>query len=131
MTPTSKPPTQKQEKPTRKTLHIRLTPDERAALERQADEAGTSMADVLRSFIGSARTRNRRVNKADIRRLNIEVRKIGINLNQLARWANTHKGSAETSIVLARLLKLEAAIESLQSVALGEKGEKGDADQVS
>ena len=42
-----------------------------------------------------------------------QLARIGNNLNQIARWANTHKGAAEAVEVLARLVAIERALTAL------------------
>ena len=42
-----------------------------------------------------------------------ELARIGSNLNQIARWANTHKGNAEAVEVLAHLVVIERALDIL------------------
>ena len=39
-----------------------------------------------------------------------QVARIGNNLNQLARWANTHKGAIEAVEVIGRLVGIERAL---------------------
>ena len=52
-----------------------------------------------------------------------QLARIGNNLNQLARWANTHKTAAEAITVIAHLLSFER---SLLAVA-GTDEDGGDA----
>ena len=42
-----------------------------------------------------------------------ELARIGSNLNQIARWANTHKENAETVEMVAHLVAIERALETL------------------
>ena len=42
-----------------------------------------------------------------------QVSRIGNNLSQVTRWANTHKGAAEAVEVLARLVSIERALTAL------------------
>ena len=42
-----------------------------------------------------------------------QVARIGNNLHQIARWANTHKGAAEAWEVIAHLLAIEREIGEL------------------
>ena len=42
-----------------------------------------------------------------------ELARIGSNLNQIARWANTHKENAEVVEVVAHLVAIERALDTL------------------
>ena len=48
---------------------------------------------------------------------NLQVARIGNNLNQIARWANTYKGAAEATQVIAGLARIESALLELNSGA--------------
>ncbi len=112
------------------TILIRLNPKDKLLLEQKASEAGVSMSEFLRSSsLYPVRRRNRQKIKADINKLAIEVRRIGVNLNQLAKWANTYKSSADNLIVLSRLMEIESAIKKLQGQVLSIDDDGGaDAD---
>jgi hypothetical protein len=43
-----------------------------------------------------------------------ELGRIGNNLNQIARWANTHKEAAEAVEVVAMLLRIERELKMLR-----------------
>ena len=43
-----------------------------------------------------------------------QVVRIGNNLNQVARWANTHKTAAEAVEVIAHLITIERALAALK-----------------
>ena len=45
-----------------------------------------------------------------------QIARIGNNLNQIARWANTFKASAEAVEVIAHLIAIERALLALTSV---------------
>ena len=46
-----------------------------------------------------------------------QVARIGNNLNQIARWANTYKSAAEATQVIASLARIESALLELRSGA--------------
>ena len=50
-----------------------------------------------------------------------EVERIGNNLNQIARWDNTHKTVAEAVEVIAHLVTVERALAALASVGLPDR----------
>ena len=84
-------------------LQIRLTAAERAGLEKKAQAAGMTMTDFVREHIGKAQV----VNRADWQKLVYLFATLTNNLNQLAKWANTHKSSADALAVLVRLAEVE------------------------
>ena len=43
-----------------------------------------------------------------------QVARIGNNLNQIARWANTYKGAAEATQVIASLARIESSLLELE-----------------
>ena len=45
-----------------------------------------------------------------------ELARIGANLNQIARWANTFKANAETVEIVAHLVAIERALAALAPV---------------
>jgi len=54
-----------------------------------------------------------------------ELARIGSNLNQIARWANTYQDSLKAVEVIAALTSLETQIENFASGATGETEEDG------
>ena len=44
----------------------------------------------------------------------LQVARIGNNLNQIARWANTYKGAAEATQVIASLARIESSLLELE-----------------
>jgi len=42
-----------------------------------------------------------------------EIRKIGVNINQIARWANTYKADAESWKILTMLNEVDAKISDI------------------
>jgi len=83
-------------------LKLRVTPEEKTAFEFAAAEAGLSLSDFVRQRLLGARLRRTAEERETIRHL----ARIGANLNQLARWANTHKNHAEALEVILCLEQL-------------------------
>ncbi len=90
---------------------VRLHAEERDALRLNAGVHGLSMSDYIRQTCLGIRLRKTPEEK---RRLH-ELARIGVNINQLARWANTYKGTAETVEVLTALADIERHILSFAS----------------
>ena len=72
---------------------------ERAEWHAKARSAGLTLSDLVRRSVGRVRTWT--VAHADVERERTrELARLGNNLNQIARWANTHKGAPEKLAVL-------------------------------
>ena len=84
-------------------VKLRVTPAEKEAITAKADAQGQTVTDFIRQRALDYRLRQTPLEKEHIRQL----ARIGVNLNQLARWANVHKSRAETIDVLAALVSLE------------------------
>lgn len=105
--PTQDPP------PRRAVLHVRTTEEEAAEWRRKAQAAGLTTSELLRRAM--RRTRVWTVEAAgDQRALVREVARIGANVNQLARWANTYKGGADAARVLVHLVAVERELAALR-----------------
>ena len=70
---------------------IRVHPEERDLFKLNAGVHGLSVSDYVRQTCLGLRLRRTPEEKRWIR----ELARIGSNLNQLARWANTYKESLE------------------------------------
>ena len=100
---------------------MRVTPDEKRLIESKASAQGQTVTDFLRQRALDYRLRQSPLEKERIRQL----ARIGSNMNQIARWANTYKESLEAVEVLAALTRLETQIENFASGATGEAEEDG------
>ena len=91
---------------------VRLTPDESADWRAKAAAAGVPLSALIRRAM--ARTRTWTAPAAEVERERTrQVSRIGNNLNQIARWANTHKGAAEAVEVIVHLVPIERALRAL------------------
>lgn len=85
---------------------VRLLPEERDAMRLNAGVHSLSMSDYIRQTCLGIRLRRTPEEKRRLR----ELARIGANLNQLAKWANTYKRSAEALEVLTALAAIERTI---------------------
>jgi len=92
-------------------VHVKTTPAERELWHAKAEEAGLTLADLIRRQLGVKRRRRTHVPVADPA-LVAALARIGNNLNQLARWANTHKSGAESVQILTALATAERILSS-------------------
>ena len=106
---------------------IRVHPKERDLLKLNAGIHGMSVSDYIRQTCLGLRLRRTPEEKRRLR----ELARVGSNLNQLARWANTYKDSLEAVEVIAALTSLERQIENFASGATGEAEEDGILDDES
>ena len=93
-------------------VKIRASDAERAAWHAKARAAGLSLSDLVRRSVGRVRTWT--VAHTDLERERTrELARIGSNLNQIARWANTYRETADALEVVAHLAAIERALETL------------------
>ena len=79
---------------------------------RKDSSVGLSLSDLVRRSVGRVSTWT--VAHTDLERERTrELARIGSNLNQIARWANTHKENAEALEVAAHLVAIERALDTL------------------
>jgi hypothetical protein len=87
-------------------IKLRVTTMEKETIATKAKSQGQTVTDFIRQRALDYRLRQTPLEKERIRQL----ARIGANLNQLARWANTYKHRAEAVQVLAALLSFERTI---------------------
>ena len=68
-------------------LHFRLTPTEKKKIEEKAEQVHKTVAGYLQDLTESKRV----IDTTIIAALIIEIRKIGVNINQIAAVANSQK----------------------------------------
>ena len=85
-----------------RTLRVRVTRGEIEGWRELAAAAGMSLSELVRRSAGRARAWH--PDRARIEReRTLQIARIGANLNQIARWANTHKSAADAVRVTAAL----------------------------
>jgi hypothetical protein len=104
-----------------KSLRVRLTDAERAALDTASERAELSLAGYARQVLLAAppprQSRRPPVEKAELARLLAHIGKVGSNLNQLAHTGNT--GAAVDGAALAAELAELATLRKAIRAALG------------
>ena len=93
-------------------LTVRLTAEELAAWKGKAGAAGVTPSELLRRAMGRTRTWTAPAAALERERTQ-QIARVGSNLNQIARWANTYKEAAEAVQVVAHLAALEREIGEL------------------
>ncbi|MBE9044532.1 MobC family plasmid mobilization relaxosome protein [Pleurocapsales cyanobacterium LEGE 10410] len=111
-----------------KTNHIgiRATDAEKLDWELKAHAEGLKTSQLARRLLNNysnsrgskSRSASNKVGKVRSQQeFILQVARIGNNLNQIARWANTYKGAAEATQVIASLARIESALLELSSGA--------------
>ena len=90
----------------------RVSDAELAEWRAKAAAAGVPLSELLRRAMARTRTWTAAAAKVERERTR-ELARIGSNLNQIARWANAHKGTAEAVEVIAHLVAIERALDTL------------------
>ncbi|WP_278593731.1 plasmid mobilization protein [Bilophila wadsworthia] len=98
---------------------LRVHPEERDLFRFNAGLRGMSMSDYIRQSCLGVRLRKTPEEKRRLR----ELARIGANLNQLARWANTYKRAAEAVEVLTALAGIERRIRDFALSATEDEAE--------
>lgn len=107
------------------TVRLRLKPAEQADWQAQAEAEGITLSDLIRNRMGSARPtgiepkRQRRMGRKADPALLAALGRVGNNLNQVAKWANTYKTDAEARQVLAVLVSIERILLSYRPMPGG------------
>ena len=95
-------------------IRVRCTTGDRTRWHRLAEDCGLSLSALMRRALDQVRPWS--PGRVDLERERLrELSRLGNNLNQLARWANTHKGAMEAVVVLSRLEELAGTLEGLRS----------------
>ena len=104
-------------------VKVRSSEAERAEWHAKARSEGLTLSDLVRRSIGRLHTWTVAHAKVE-RERTPQVARIGNNLNQIARWANTHKEAIEAVEVIGHLIAIERGLAAL-TPAEGRDGDAG------
>ncbi len=93
-------------------IKIRLSKQEKLAWQEKAARAGISLSTLIREAMGRTRTWTAG-DRSSIQEQTRQISRIGNNLNQIAKWANTYKGTAEAIEIIEALMAIEKALNKL------------------
>jgi len=96
-----------------KFIHVKCSEDERIVMKQKAESAGMHLSSLIRASLERTNVWTAHDRKA-IYSLSKELSRIGNNLNQLARWANTEKSGLESIQVISNLAQIEEELESIK-----------------
>ena len=89
-----------------------MSPAERAAWKAKAAAAGLPLSALLRQAMARTQTWTAPAMAVE-RERSRQIARIGNNLNQLARWANTHASVMEAVRVTDRLMAIDRSLRAL------------------
>jgi hypothetical protein len=93
-------------------LQIRLSKEEKLHWQEKAIRAGIPLSNLIREAMSRTRTWTAADRQA-IAEQTRQISRIGNNLNQIARWANTYKSTAESVEVIEVLRAIEQTLNQL------------------
>lgn len=102
-------------------LRVRMTPEEKAALHRQASLHRKSMSEYIRSVAKCPPDLTRDEFDASIVRMIYEINKIGVNINQIAKKYNEHQYVEPSADLLDKLDEVYAMMKSTIRIMKGGK----------
>ncbi|NJK57767.1 MAG: MobC family plasmid mobilization relaxosome protein [Pleurocapsa sp. SU_5_0] len=97
------------------TVAVRLTDEEKLDWDLKAHAAGFSISQLVRQAMERVRITNVGDRAIQIERTR-QIAKIGNNLNQIARWVNRYKTTADTVEVVTHLVAIEQALLALSDL---------------
>ena len=94
-------------------LTIRLSQTEKLAWQEKADLSGMTISDRIRQAISRTKTWTV-ADKSLVKEQTRQIARIGNNLNQIAKWANTYKSTAEAVEIIQALRLVEQSLNKLK-----------------
>ena len=95
-------------------IKVRLTPKEKLRWQEKAVNSGLSLSNLIRMSVERTNTPTIQ-NRKDIADLTRQVRRVGINLNQIAKWANTYGSTANAIEIIECLRNIETQLDEISS----------------
>ncbi len=105
-------------------VRARVSPAEHGAWLAKAAAAGVSPSDLLRQAMARTRTWTAAATQVERERTR-QVARIGNNLNQIARWANTQATPIDAFEIIAHLIAIEREIARLAGFGDERQEERG------
>ena len=95
-------------------IKVRLSKAEKERWQEKAVRAGLSLSNLIRQAIERTQTWTIQ-DRGLIAEHTRQIRRIGINLNQIAKWANTYGSTAEAIEIIEGLKIIESKLEEISS----------------
>ena len=93
-------------------IKVRLSKQEKTNWQEKAVKAGVSLSNLIRQAMRKTQTWTA-ADRGLMAEQTREISRIGNNLNQIAKWANTYKSTAEAIEVIECLRAIEKEIAQL------------------
>ena len=93
-------------------IKVRLSKQEKIDWQEKAAMSGVSLSNLIRQAMSRTQTWTA-ADRGLIAEQTRQISRIGNNLNQIAKWANTYKSTAEAIEVIECLRAIEKAIAQL------------------
>ena len=95
-------------------IKVRLSKAEKLWWQEKAVRAGLSLSNLIREAMKKTQTWTVQ-DRGLIAEHTRQIRRIGINLNQIAKWANTYGSTAEAVEIIECLKIIETKLEEISS----------------
>lgn len=95
-------------------IKVRLNKSEKIDWQEKAVLAGISLSNLIRQAMARTQTWTA-ADRGLISEQTRQISRIGNNLNQIAKWANTYKSTAEAIEVIECLREIEKKLEVISS----------------
>ena len=95
-------------------IKVRLSKQEKMNWQEKAASAGVSLSNLIRQAMKKTQTWTA-ADRSLMAEQTREISRIGNNLNQIAKWANTYKSTAEAIEVIECLREIEKKLEVISS----------------
>ncbi len=95
------------------TITLRVSQSEKLAWQAKADLVGMTLSNLIRQAISRTKTWTA-ADKSLVKEQTRQIVRIGNNLNQIARWANTYKSTAEAVQIIQALRLVEQSLNKLK-----------------
>ena len=95
-------------------ITIRLSQQEKEAWQEKAVRAGIPLSTLMRQAMSKTRTWTAG-DLSLIKEQTRQISRLGNNLNQIAKWVNTYKSTAEAIEVIEALRAIEQALTQLSA----------------
>ncbi len=95
------------------TITLRVSQSEKLAWQAKADLVGMTLSNLIRQAISRTKTWTA-ADKSLVKEQTRQIARIGNNLNQIAKWANTYKSTAEAIEIIQALRLIEQSLNTLK-----------------
>ncbi|GAB6057293.1 plasmid mobilization protein [Desulfonatronum parangueonense] len=90
-------------------MHLRFSPEDKVLVRQKAEMAGMSVSELVRSILHKRQIRSHLDIRVEQQKI-VELNRVGVLLNQIAKYANTYAEDADAGKILDGLLRIESLI---------------------